>query len=128
MPPKKVCNLKSNDNPSVVFSQQLTSRTLYIRHFKSNSNSWIWRIFCCRAFHQTLLKSCILRTIYGCAFYKHETAAGCKHLVVALYKNLNEHFTIEFHKHWTGSFYEHSIWKFYEHLTGAFYEHVAVAI
>ena len=62
MPPKKVCNLKSNDNPSVVFSQQLTSRTLYIRHFKSNSNSWIWRTFCCSAFYQTPLKSCILRT------------------------------------------------------------------
>ena len=62
MPPKKVCNLKSNDNLSAVLSQQLTSRTLYIRHFKSNSNSWIWRTFCCSAFYQTPLKSCILRT------------------------------------------------------------------
>ena len=62
MPPKKVCNLKSNDNLSAVLSQQLTSRTLYVRHFKSNSNSWIWRTFCCSAFYQTPLKSCILRT------------------------------------------------------------------
>ena len=72
MPAKKICNLKSNDNLSVVLSLQLTSRTLYIRHFKSNSNSWIRSTFCCRAFYETLLKSCILRTIYGCAFYKHE--------------------------------------------------------
>ena len=62
MSPKKVCNLKSNDNLSAVLSQQLTSRTLYIQHFKSNSNSWIWRTFCCSAFYQTPLKSCILRT------------------------------------------------------------------